>query len=575
MDNERKKFTHLAEQSSNIRKTQAEANFTNKINFYENLAEKILPCIRKMIFHESLGTGFLFAPGWLVSNSHVVHNVKDLELGCWGAEKISVNEAAYFRPKDLGGYPDLMVANIHDDTSSSIPLKFTEGEAHEEQLYFYIDKYDSESPIKFLNKHSSEGYLQIYSQEDGNIPLAGISGSPIIAARVLIGKIDEAPNWEFRLDGVLFAYQEESILLHSVPLQHDLMQIRDIMILEMHKKRVDAIISLGNSSHSLWQESTDLADNITAEQRFYAVGEGAHYINLPIDLVPLNGKKGVIPLDDSLYLRKDFWKKNKGILSHLEAVEDFDPKVLKEELGLLLSQLNENHSIALLSQSTSGLYSTKRLRIDRDGIGLDKHGSRFSIQDNFKAKNGHALKDSCNEPFSGVFASVRVYSQSNHVDSKVLKMLLLKSLDKLNSLKYRVDNLNGNVLEDFNKYYVANVLPSDLKRKPINLYAVRDLAHDIHLNKDYYQYDFLDKYEFSDDVLAKAGIAFVSIIIKYNKDKINILEYLATNGFKFEKCSNDWGDEICAKISSNFQTNPDLTQILGIISRSITPTHNP
>ena len=218
----------------------AKSNFSDKNGFNEAINTKIMPCVQALTFVERnrKGTCFYFGSNWISSNSHVVADLKDLEAGSVGDTNLAgVVASGFFRPKDLGNYPDVMVANITPGFDyKTIPTTFPEDACHNDSLTFYIDVYDLDNPVKLLEKTAnpttdpeSKGLL-VYSQADGARPRQGTSGSPIIEARLIITKHNQPPHWVFALQGMLFAYKEDSLHAYAVPLGQDLEQIRSMLI---------------------------------------------------------------------------------------------------------------------------------------------------------------------------------------------------------------------------------------------------------------------------------------------------------------------------------------------------------
>ena len=525
----------------------ARDNFSSKANLVDQIYSRIIPFVNPLIFDYGKGTSFFFAPGWIVSNSHVVSNLYDLKLGQIGTDDLVINKSAYFRPRHLGNYPDLMIASILDDTSGSgINSTFTSDPAHDDMLYFYIDIYDDTNPIKFLDKQDvNDEYLNAYKQLDGNDPRPGVSGSPVIAARLLLGKPDSDPYWDFKLDGVLFSYQKGTNFLYSVPLEDDLLQIKSIMDYSDEETRArrsgDESIHLGASPHSFFEQAANARAIIDRAKNFYEVGEGAHYINLPPSLIPLNGD-AILPIEKSYYLDELFWKEKEDYLSHLKKPKSFDVDGLRKEmLEDLLGMLDDEHTVNF--NPTNGAYRTLRLRIDIDGIG-DVCGARFSIQDNFKDRKGARIKIN-KEPISGVFSSVRVYSSSNNISSNDLKKLLLESISRCDSIKFLGEALSERDQKIFELYCSEQFFLTQIpKKKFFDEGDVKSLSNKIKYRAPSEVCSEIEKYDFSDEILAKYGIAFTVILITNNYDIVETLEALSAIGFRFDKCSNQKNEKL-------------------------------
>ena len=165
----------------------AEFEFTRRTILHRAILVKLCRYVRAKNINGSPRTVFLFAPEWL----------------------------AYISNPDDG----LRDERIPDEPSASILTWFQDVDIHSEVLYFYIDVYDRDDPIKYVSKRRNDGD-QTYTQDNQVVPHDGVIGSPIIAARVRVD--NRGISWDFKVDSILSSCEEQdqTILLRGTPLQN-------------------------------------------------------------------------------------------------------------------------------------------------------------------------------------------------------------------------------------------------------------------------------------------------------------------------------------------------------------------
>ncbi|MEE3003754.1 MAG: hypothetical protein VX335_05335, partial [Pseudomonadota bacterium] len=385
---------------------------------------------------------------------HVIPSREYLEVSYFGGVKLNSSiKSGYFRPSTLGDYPDLMFANSSFDLSEKgLSLHFSRSTALEETHLFYIDVYDEDDPIKYLQPlvTKDECGLSSYKQENGLVPRQGISGSPVVEARLLYMNSSSEPIWEFRVVGVIFAIQNATSNLYATPLHSDLEQIRSILYSEASSIRfaqsATATENIGGSG-SIFQarSSLELAKR-DKDLDLYSSGTCDHSITLPEGMSPLLGTT-IVTFGESLFFLKDKWNEYDDALKNYEKLKFLDDarreKLTEAHLYIefeneLLAQLPDDEEVSLKSIE-SGVFKSKRLRIDFDGI-RDVRGCRVSVQDNFRTSSGKRLKFKDGKPASSVFASVRLYAPSQSINSNDLASLIRKSLYSVQAYKFRVSS---------------------------------------------------------------------------------------------------------------------------------------
>jgi hypothetical protein len=446
----------------------AKSNFDSQVGFADAVDAEIKPCIQELAIADRKGTTFYFGSNWISSNSHVVASLEELAIASLAGEGLAGDVfSGFFRPKVLGDYPDIMVANISDNSDNkSIPiLWFSLSECHAESLTFYIDIYDRENPVKLLNKiEDAKSGLLAYRQADGKNPEPGTSGSPIVEARLVITKKDSPPQWVFALQGVLFAYQKETLNVYAVELGKDLEQIRQKMLFKKQEQERaqelgKAAINLGINPACFWSDAAKAEASHDKELVCYNEGVGASIIDLPDNLVPLLGN-GVLSLKESLFFNDSLWSSNIDSLRHLNKLRHTDKNCeisltvsnleceLEKELFMQLAGVDATLN---LNEKGNGVYKTNRLRLDLDGLKSSIGGVRITVQDNFRKTDGKRLKikvtgEKKAQPASSVFASVRIYSERETISAKLVKQLLNLSYKEGMAYRYIAPSIITNKL---------------------------------------------------------------------------------------------------------------------------------
>ncbi|MBT4803466.1 MAG: ankyrin repeat domain-containing protein [Legionellales bacterium] len=442
----------------------AKSNFDSRVGFADAVDTEIKPCIQELAIADRKGTTFYFGSNWISSNSHVVASLEELAIASLAGEGLAGDVfSGFFRPKVLGDYPDIMVANISDNSDNkSIPiLWFSLSECHAESLTFYIDIYDRENPVKLLNKiEDVKSGLLAYRQVDGNIPEPGTSGSPIVEARLVIPEKDSPPQWVFALQGVLFAYQKETINVYAVELGQDLDQIRQMLFKKQEQERAqesgEAVITLGDNPACFWSDVAKAKEIYDKELVCYNEGVGASIIDLPDNLVPL-ADSTIVPLKCSYRLigserdispsRKNLRPGSGGYIKEHSKYNDKLKKMMHPAITLselradrdeLYTKIEAIKSVTLPSCSdsreSSDVETTINLRVDHIGS-IDSGYFIFSLQDNLEDSNSVAIKSN-GKSISSTFAMAKIYTNIPKIDSSLLIAMLRRSESISKCVKY-------------------------------------------------------------------------------------------------------------------------------------------
>lgn len=314
------------------RHENAQLLFNNLDSLRDSIIEQVLPAIVIFNRHDGfIGTGFYQSPTWLITNAHVTPSADDLEalrLSDWQNNIYLPHiERSFHRPHDRADMPDLVLINVASDVATShatLKSVFTDNTSFDKLLTFYIDH---NLEVKFLRLISPDGQYPLrYECLDGLSPQPGVSGSPIIEARVVI---THTPYWEFRTVGALYARclpADYALTSNSVFTNMAIMPAMRVCAIPVAQEFNQLLVALNaldeaERNHALAKASATFSDQQGQEDAaqyslsaqvseqsaiagFYEYhhGESPLPINLPAGLEPLWGD-GVIKLEESLMIR--------------------------------------------------------------------------------------------------------------------------------------------------------------------------------------------------------------------------------------------------------------------------------
>jgi hypothetical protein len=457
MIGEREKFAAEIAALDALHSAEAERIFEGAIGLEEAIYQHIVPAVQRLNVEGVRGTALVFAPGWIVSNSHVVGELESLQAGRFANQAILPDaERAFFRPKKLGNHPDIMMAKIGEYAGvGAMPNPLAQDALYESVRYFTID-YSYEDPIRWLTHHedSLDGY-STFTFEDGDLPSQGLSGSPIMAAH--LRKEAKTPTWSFSLHSLVFAYKADTNHMCSMPIAGDLSQLQQVMFAKAVQERAeDSIFGGHNSAFSWTAKQAESSYNYALHA--YRQGEGASPIHLPPNLEPLFGNE-VMPIACSLLLEQRLTvpQAGKGVkqpgsknsaratkmqkrgqsemgsvsFSELEAdrntvYADLKSRAVKryEEENLEYIQVSEQPD----TKDPCIIAESKYFRIDYLGC-LNSGYYLFALQDNILDADGKPTKIN-GKAASSTFAMAKIYTESTYIDVDILLRVLQQSEKK-------------------------------------------------------------------------------------------------------------------------------------------------
>lgn len=442
-------------------KKRAKEFFDNLEDLEGAVREQILPSIVMLRTADGIiGTGYYQAPTWLVTNAHVVRSAESLQglsVFNWDNEVASPNiTQSFHRPYPCVNeiMPDIAIINVEDSSNSSLPTQFTGDSGLTDRIYFYIDHH---LEIKLLNKISGENDLpMIFECLDGSSPQHGVSGSPILEARVLINKM--SPSWQFKTVAALFARYnsiktaftgsalfnvttaQPEMRICAIPVMQDFEQIRTSILLpreDLARNQALVTASTGFKDKQGQQDATrylaagEASRNLACKGLHeYAVGSGVPpmAIKLPPETAPLYGD-GILAIEQSLLIRKNL----KAILPKPKDIERYTRNAAspvrefkKDELILHFNSFVEHikslGSVELVCGDDLIVFDDYPFRVDCSGGG-DNHW-KLELQDNtgkgHKVPNGKAS-------LSATFSIVNISNSKKTITGEKLSELLKAS----------------------------------------------------------------------------------------------------------------------------------------------------
>ena len=418
--------------------------FLQQEGLEQAIYEQILPAVAPLNMEGVRGAAFVFAPGWIVSNSHVVPDLARLQDGRFANMAIEPDaQRAFFRPKDLGNYPDIMVAHIGEYAGvQPLPNQLSLDPVYESTYYFTID-YRYEDPIRWLTYHgeASEG-VSSFSFDDGDLPSRGLSGSPIMAAR--LRKEAKTPTWSFRLHSMVFAYKGDTNMLCSMPIWGDLAQLQGIMFAKQEQARAEAS-TFGNQASSFWAVAQQAKEHHHYVLHAYQHGEGASPMMLPQGVEPLFGDE-IMPIACSLKLDRPLLTPRAGIgvpqpgskkaakksgqQSNIKRVSFGELKQARDDLYTALNQKKTHIPVHAVPSNNDPclVVDNAHFRIDYLGS-LDKGCYLFALQDNIRDSSGRPIKIN-DKAASSTFAMAKIFTESTNISVEKLEKVLKQSEQK-------------------------------------------------------------------------------------------------------------------------------------------------
>ena len=236
---------------------KAKKMFITKDGLMDAIKSKIIPCVVSIRTNEGtkIGTGFFQHQRWLVSNAPVLsdeHVISSATLTDFQSKTIQIISAQNFPRPNQQGIPDITVVNIESDaTQKCLPTTFSNNEAYTDltAFYVYFNQSTQEYKIEFLEPVDKNSFPLRYQPKEN--PQHGCSGSPLIEARVILGK---EPKWQFRTAGTVYAkritsYSSSQSLdkLLAIPVCYDFKQILKIIQLRGLTLRCTQMIEVCDS----------------------------------------------------------------------------------------------------------------------------------------------------------------------------------------------------------------------------------------------------------------------------------------------------------------------------------------
>ncbi len=471
-------------QSDQRRMEEAKNQFENKKDLAEEVKKEIIPALVQIITKNgTIGTGFFQYSEWLVSNAHIIPAKEVLDEGAQIVD-YELNELAlyadssYHRPSDNAISPDIVIVKTHSRSGTNhkcLPTQFTDDKPFEKSYIFYVDvnwNDPNNSEIKFLHLRSKPNtYPLIYQCEGKNQPQPGNSGTPIIEARVILGR---EPKWQFRIIGALYArcssnwYNQSNVvtslvapdtkLVCAIPIRQDLLQILKTLHLDEEAIRFQQMASASERLRdaqgkrdvkkysAMSQESIQIKQ---LELKKFESGESPLNIALPDGLEKLWYKKKIVGIEYSLLIHKVLNRElKKDAEKFIHKVDDVSLDELRQDFNDFIGKIKEVEVFKLKKMDNFLTSPAGHFRIDV-GIGGEKQNNwMLDIQDNT------GIHHSNNQPLSSIFAKVTVPKNQVSVSGSQLSELFLNSQNErqtkdISSLK---TNLPGSSTKKVDTY---------------------------------------------------------------------------------------------------------------------------
>lgn len=315
-------------------KHEAKNMFDKRQGLRDAIEAEIFPCVVSIKTVDGIGTGFFQHSLWLVSNAHVLPSYDSFDSATLTNSQV-VNsplavERAFHRPSEQPKSPDVVIVNVKSrpekDGGKGLGIDFSGDEAYKSSIFFYVyfDPNTQAKVVKYLVPRDLKKLPWTFNCEDGGDPQFGCSGSPVIQARVIIGKNIQ---WEFRVVGMVYARSEgQPKLLCVIPVRLDFKQIQtEILSLEedgaRHTQMADSHRALDQNAEAKVSNDKALMSRSRARNNFqkYIKGVTVLDISLPEGLEKLIGSS-IIELSKSELLNKNKYENSVDTLEQL--IED-------------------------------------------------------------------------------------------------------------------------------------------------------------------------------------------------------------------------------------------------------------
>ena len=377
---EREAFAAELAELDRKRDDAARQVFDKSAGLEKAIYEQIVPAIKLLNIEGVRGTAWAFAPGWIVSNSHVVAELESLQAGRFANQAILPDaERAFFRPKKLGNHPDIMMAKIGEyEGVGAIPNPLAIDPLYEPVRYFTID-YGYEDPIRWLTHHedSLDGY-STFTFEDGDLPSQGLSGAPIMAAS--LRKEAKTPTWSFSLHSMVFAYKADT--------NHVCNEVMPIACSLLLKKR----LAVPQAGKGVKQPGSKQSAKATKIQKRGQSG------------------MGTLSFDKLENDRVSVYKNLKDKASELDGGKYVE-----------VSETPDTKAPCIVAESN-------HFRIDYLGC-LESGYYLFALQDNILGSDGKPVQIN-GKAASSTFAMAKIYTESKYIDVDILLQVLQQSEKK-------------------------------------------------------------------------------------------------------------------------------------------------
>jgi len=457
-EEEERKMRRIMQQSDEHRMEEAKNKFENKQDLKEEIKKEIIPTLVQIITKNGIiGTGFFQYSEWLVSNAHIIPAKEVLDAGVqiidYDSNKLVLDaEASYHRPSNSNMSPDIVVVktNSRNENHKCLPMQFNADEGFEKSYIFYVDmncNNPNDFEIKFLHLLSKPNtYPLIYQCEDGREPQPGNSGTPIIEARVILGR---EPQWQFKVIGALYArcssnwYNQSKVitrlaapdtkLVCAIPIKQDLLQILQILHRDKEAVRFQQMANasqrLGDKQGKMDAEnySTMSHESVQVQQlglKKFEAGESPLNIALPDGLEKL-WYKGIVHIECSLLIKKVLTQElGKAASKFKDNVPNILLKDLNQDFNNFIEKIEQVENFKFVKMNDFETSPAGYFRID---VGEKQNNWVLDIQDNTgKDSKGKPYKHD-RKSLSSIFAKVTIPKNHSLVSGNQLSKLFLNS----------------------------------------------------------------------------------------------------------------------------------------------------
>lgn len=426
---------------------EAEHRFQTRDGLEDAIRAEIFPCVVSIVTNRgTTGSGFYQYSEWLMSNAHVVPSFEILaessllDFSSNQTPLLGANRA-FYRPSNMSTSPDVVIINGNlreNGNNKCLPMNFSgDGDLGKRIVFYAFFNHETKKhQINYLKPYSNAGsFPMVYECEDGVEPRPGCSGSPVIAARLLVG--GREVKWQFETVGVVYARclsRDNKQLVCAIPVSQEFKQILETVLHpELHAERAGQMayastkVIDGTKKSAKYQSDSEVYAGLASRGlRKFEAGKTMLNIELPDGLEKLLGKD-IIGLDGSAFLHKVQEKfkisDRKSIKGKSRTIEE-----LSEDLYEFFETLKEFEKLPPIATRDQYLLSTKGyFRIDVGG-GTNKKPFVFDIQDNIGDRGEHAPPPYENEPISSKFAIASILKKLDEITGVELAKLLIESL---------------------------------------------------------------------------------------------------------------------------------------------------